>query len=153
MFPVLVPIVLLANGLAAGVLLWSVIGGVPMLRWLPAARYVETEQFWGNRFEPFQPICVVVTAVGDIALAIIAGLPAGPLFGTAGMLAVKVLLVSLTRNVPIKRWVMSLDPGSLPADWEQRDPRARWAKWNLIRSSLAVAAFVLNLVAVATTLH
>ena len=152
MLQVLVPIVLLANGLAAGVLLWSVIGGVPLLLRLPAPRYIETEQFWGNRFEPFQPLCVLLTVAGDIALAVVAGLPAGPLFGTAAVCGVKVLLVSLTRNVPIKRWVMSLDPGSLPADWEQRDPRPRWAKWNLVRAVLAVTAFVLNVVAVALTL-
>ena len=67
----LVPLVVVANGLVAGVLLWSAVCGVPLLMMMPPDRYVRVHQFWGRRFEPFQPICVAVTGLVDVALAIV----------------------------------------------------------------------------------
>ncbi len=106
---------------------------------------VMVHQFWGNRFEPFQPICVAVTGLVDLALAIV--LPTGAarwLFGVAAVLAVSVTAVSLTRNVPLKRWVMSLSADALPADFAQRDPRRAWGAWNLVRTVLALLGLVVN---------
>ncbi|AXK32545.1 DUF1772 domain-containing protein [Streptomyces armeniacus] len=153
MIPVLAPLALAANGLAAGVLLWAVLGGMPMLRWLPAEQYVRVEQFWGNRFEPFQPVCVALTLLCGAALAAAAsGAVSRTLFALAAALAAGVLAVSVTRNVPLKRWVMGLDPDRLPDDWEQRDPRAAWSYWNTVRSVLAVSGFALNALAVGVEL-
>lgn len=152
MVQVVVPFVLLANGLAAGVLLWSVLGGVPLLLSLPAQQYVEVERFWGNRFEPFQPICVMVTVLCDAVLTLLEQGPARLLFAGAAVCAAVVIVISLARNVPIKRWVMALDPRNLPDDWERRDPRAQWARWNFIRAGFAMVAFVLNTIAVTSVL-
>jgi hypothetical protein len=144
-----VPPLLIANGLAAGVLLWSAVAGVPFLLIMPAQRYVQAEQFWGKRFEPLQPICMALTGVADVALALNVGnTTARWLFGIGAVVVGAVITVSLTRNVPIKRWVMSLDAKALPEDFEQRDPRRTWAVWNLTRTVLAVAALVANAAAV-----
>ncbi|MGH3621138.1 MAG: DUF1772 domain-containing protein, partial [Sciscionella sp.] len=69
MLPIFVPLALVASGLGAGVLLWSAVCGVPLLSTLPADGYVRTHQFWADRFEPFQPLCVAVSAVTGAALA------------------------------------------------------------------------------------
>lgn len=139
-------VALLASGVAAGVLLWSAVCGVPLLRRLDPARYVEVELFWGNRFEPFQPICVLLTVVCDVVLACTAA-PAA-LFAVGAAAAAAVVVVSASRNVPMKRWVMSLDPQRLPEDFADRDPRAAWERWNIVRTSLALLAFVSTAVAV-----
>ncbi|MBB5957452.1 putative membrane protein [Saccharothrix tamanrassetensis] len=153
MTAVLVLVALSANGLAAGVLLWSAVCGVPLLRTLAPDRYIEVELLWGNRFEPFQPICVVLTALADVLLAVTGpGGPARPLFGVAAVAAALVVAVSATRNVPMKRWVMSLDPAHPPEDFADADPRPDWARWNLTRTVLAIVAFGANVVAVVTVL-
>ena len=145
----LVPPVLVANGLAAGVLLWTAVGGVPLTLRMPPDEYVRVAQFWGKRFEPLQPICIGLTCVADVALAAVAAGPARLLFGLGAAATVSVIAISVTRNVPIKRWVASLDASALPADWERRDPRRRWAAWNLNRTVLAMLALVVNSAAVA----
>lgn len=144
-----VPPLLVANGLAAGILLWSAVAGVPFLLIMPAQRYVQAQQFWGRRFEPLQPICMALTGIADVALALESGSTlARWLFGAGAVVVAAVMTVSLTRNVPIKRWVMSLDAKALPEDFEQRDPRRTWAAWNLTRTVLAVLALVCNAAAV-----
>ncbi|GAA3882129.1 hypothetical protein GCM10022243_53390 [Saccharothrix violaceirubra] len=148
MTAVLVLVVLSANGLAAGVLLWSAVCGVPLLRTLDPGRYIEVERLWGNRFEPFQPICVVLTVLADVLLAV-TGPVSRPLFAVAAVAAAGVIAISTTRNVPLKRWVMSLDPAAPPEDFEEHDPRPEWARWNLTRTVLASVAFVANALAVA----
>ena len=42
LLPILIAVALLASGIAAGVLLWSVMGGVPLLLSLPADTVVRT---------------------------------------------------------------------------------------------------------------
>jgi anthrone oxygenase-like protein len=149
----LLPVALLSGGLAAGVLAGTVLGGVPLLRSLPSRRYVEVHQFLATRYEPFQPICIAVTLLANAALAVIAPVPATrALFALGALLAAAVMVISATRNVPVKQWVLSLDPAELPADFDQRDPRRVWANWNLARTVLAVAALALDTAAVAALL-
>jgi hypothetical protein len=142
---VLLPIALLAGGLAAGVLVGTVLGGVPLFRSLPADRYVEVHQFLARRYEPFQPICLAVTFLADAALAVAVTAPVPRLLvGMAVVLTGAAMTISLTRNVPLKRWVLSLDPRALPSDWHEHDPRRTWATWNLARTALVVAVLGLN---------
>lgn len=149
MHPYLLPLALVANGLVAGVLLWSSVCGVPLLLRLSPEQYVWTHRFWGSRFEPFQPICVTVTALADGVLAFtLASCAAQVVCGVAAVCALAVIAVSATRAVPIKRRVMSLRPDDLPSDWAERDPRRSWRAWNLFRTVLAVVAMGANAVAV-----
>jgi hypothetical protein len=147
--PYLLPLAVVASGLVAGVLLWSAVCGVPLLLKLSPEQYVLTHRFWGNRFEPFQPICVAVTALADGVLAFTLASRAGQVVcGVAAACALAVIAVSATKAVPMKRWVMSLRPDDLPSDWDERDPRRSWSAWNLVRTVLAVVALVANAVAV-----
>jgi hypothetical protein len=63
---------------------------------------------------------------------------------------ISVMVVSVTRTVPINRWVVGLDPDNMPDDWADRDPRQTWRTWNAVRSSLAAAALTVGLVAAMT---
>lgn len=140
---VLLPVALLANGLAAGVLTGTVLGGVPLLEALPTERYVHAHAFFAGRYDPFMPACLLATAIADVVLTLVAPTaPSRVLLALAAVAALAVIAISLTRNVPINRWVKTLDPAALPADFD--DPRPRWARWNRIRTSLAVAALAAN---------
>jgi uncharacterized membrane protein len=141
---VLLPVVLLLNGLAAGVLLGSQMGGFALLVSLPADRYVQAHAFLATRYDPFMPACLLGTTVGALALAVVqdrAELRA--VFAAAGLCALATVLIAVTRNVPINTWVRSLDPDRLPADLDL-EPRRRWGFWNGVRAYLTVAALVLD---------
>ncbi len=136
------------NGIAAGIMLSTVIGIVPMFLVLPYGRYVETVQFLRPRFDPVMPVSNGSALVLDVVLALTAR-PAGAVtaFALAAALLACVMGVSITKNVPINRFIMSLDAERQPDEWAAIDPRASWRTWNLIRTSLALAAFITNVVA------
>jgi hypothetical protein len=150
MIRVLVPLVLFSNGIAAGVMLSTVIGIVPMTMALPYAQYVQTIRFLWPRYDPLMPTLNVTTFVVDSLLAFVA--PTGHLFGLAAVLLATVMVVSVTKNVPINKYVTSLDTDTCPADWAERDPRMRWRNWNLVRTLLVLVALTINVVAAATLL-
>ncbi|MGJ6967146.1 anthrone oxygenase family protein [Streptosporangium sp. G11] len=142
---ILLPLVLLGNGLAAGIMLSTVIGVVPWMLAQPYDRYVGAIRFMWPRYDPFMPIVNALTCVLDIVLIFVAPTAASrALFGTAAGLLLVVMAISVVKNVPINRYVTSLDPEDRPADWEERDPRVRWRNWNLIRTVLALVAFGVN---------
>ncbi|MGC5020995.1 anthrone oxygenase family protein [Micromonospora sp. DT47] len=149
----LIPIALLANGIAVGVMVSTVIGLAPMSLAVPYERYVATIQYLWKRYDPFMPIMNTLACVLDLVLlARVDDPPARALFGAAGVLLVVVMAISVVKNVPINRYVMSLDPQAQPADWARMDPRTRWRNWNLVRTALAVLAFATNLAAVSVLL-
>lgn len=151
MLEVLVPVVLLCNGLAAGVLAGTLLGGWPLMDTLSAREYVHAHAFFSTRYDPFMPGCLLGTVLADGALAAFAD--AGrALFALAGLCALATVVISLTKNVPINRWVRELDPDDLPADFGERDPRRYWGKWNRTRAGLTVAALLANCVALALLL-
>jgi uncharacterized membrane protein len=144
---VLVPLALMANGIATGVMVSTVIGLAPMSLAVPYESYVRTIQFLWKRYDPFMPIMNALACVLDLALALTVTDPAArAFFGAAGLLLIVVMSISVVKNVPINRYVMSLDPRAQPADWAQADPRVRWRNWNLVRTTLAVLALGANLV-------
>jgi len=148
-----VPLALLTNGVAAGVMVSTVIGLAPMQLAVPYETYVDTIQFLWKRYDPFMPIMNALAFLLDVVLA--ASLPEAParlLFGTAAVLLLTVMAISVTKNVPINKYVMSLDSRAQPSDWALTDPRIRWRNWNLIRTTLAVLALLVNLSAVAVLL-
>jgi hypothetical protein len=147
---VLVPLVLLSNGIAAGMMLSTVIGIAPMTLALPYARYVETIRFLWPRYDPFMPAINAVTFALDVLLAVVSS--ARFLFALAAVLLAAVMLVSVTKNVPINKYVTSLDPEACPSDWVQRDPRVSWRNWNLVRTVLVLLGLATNVGAAATLL-
>ncbi|WP_328447980.1 DUF1772 domain-containing protein [Amycolatopsis sp. NBC_00438] len=153
MLQVLVPLVILANGLAAGVLMGTQLGGWPLLQSLPADRYVHAHAFFATRYDPFMPACLIVTVLGDVTLALVAD-AAGtrPLFLAATVLALATITISLLKNVPVNKWVRALDPDDLPADFAGRDPRPGWGRWNRTRTVLSVLALLANCLALGLSL-
>ncbi|WP_414170149.1 anthrone oxygenase family protein [Streptoverticillium reticulum] len=153
MFPVVVPLVVLANGLAAGVLTGTLLGGWPLLAALPPDRYVHAHAFFATRYDPFMPACMITTVLGDGALTA-ARTDAAPraLFLAGGVLALAAVVVSVTANVPVNKWVRTLDPDNLPADFDRMDPRPRWGAWNRRRAALTALALLANCTALALLL-
>ncbi len=131
------------NGIAAGIMLSTVIGIVPMMRALPYTGYVQMVQFMRPRYDPIMPISNGAALLIDIVL-IVAGQRGTGLHVAAVLLLASVITISVSRNVPVNNYVMSLDPQHQPDDWADADPRRRWQRWNNIRTSLAVLAFLCN---------
>ncbi|MER7751182.1 DUF1772 domain-containing protein [Kitasatospora sp. NPDC097643] len=153
MISLLTPLVVLLNGLAAGVLLGTQLGGWPLLAALPADRYVHAHAFFATRYDPAMPICLVGTLVGDIVLAVAAPeAGARALFVTGALLAAVTVAISISKNVPVNKWIQTVDPEHLPENFAELDPRQGWGTWNRRRSMLCGLAFLANCVALATLL-
>ncbi|HKT03953.1 MAG TPA: DUF1772 domain-containing protein [Rugosimonospora sp.] len=141
----LLVVVLVAGGVASGVLLSTVVGIVPFMLASDYRRYVQTVQFLRPRFDPLMPATNGLTVLGDAGLVIVAPQwPARILFAAAAVLVAGTMLVSIVKQVPVNRYVVGLDPQREPDDWPARDPRRRWRNWNVIRTSFAVVALALN---------
>jgi hypothetical protein len=158
MIPALVPLALFANGIAAGVMLGNAIGLGAFALVLPYARYVDLIKFMWPRYDPFLPIMNVLAFALDITIAVVVnggdrgGSSAPALFGGSAALLIVLMTISVTKNVPINKYVTALDPASQPADWTRRDPRASWKRWNQVRVALALAALAANLAGAAVLL-
>ncbi|MFC5827929.1 anthrone oxygenase family protein [Nonomuraea insulae] len=148
MIDALVPLALLGSGLAAGILLSTTLGIIPLMETFPADRYVYSHRYLWARYDPFMPICFGLTVVADVVLAVTApDRVAQFLFAAAAVTLCCVMGISITKQVPINRWVKSIDPEALPEDFERLDPRSRWRNWNLMRTTLSCAGFALTIAA------
>jgi uncharacterized membrane protein len=133
----------IVNGVAAGIMVSTVIGIVPMMRSLPYAGYVQMVQFMRPRYDPIMPISNGSALLIDVVLAG-SGQPGIGLHAAAAVLLASVIAISVSKNVPVNRYLMSLDPRQAPDNWADMDPRKRWQRWNNVRTSLAVLALVCN---------
>ncbi|MDQ7803508.1 DUF1772 domain-containing protein [Amycolatopsis sp. A133] len=140
---------LLGNGVAVGVMAATAIGFVPLFVASPYEQYVRMVRFLWPRFDPMMPITHVATLLLDVLLALLARDAVRWCASAAALLLAVVLVISVTRNVPINRYVMALDPAEEPPDWARDDPRNRWRAWNNARTVLAALALVANGAAVA----
>lgn len=153
MLELLAPLALLAIGLAAGVLVGTQLGGFPLLSSLPPDQYVRAHSFFATRYDPFMPVCLVIGTVGSAALALLAPMSgARVLYAIASALALATVAISLLRNVPVNKWVRTLDPDDLPADFADRDPRRNWGAWNRARTALGITALLAHCGALALLL-
>ncbi|MFE3906839.1 anthrone oxygenase family protein [Streptomyces sp. NPDC059153] len=146
---ILMPVALFAGGLAAGGLAISVLAA-PLFTTLPTGMYVPVHKGLVTRFDPFMPISLLSCLLCDLVLVIATeDTRVRLLSALAALLLASAITVSLTKNVPINRWLATLDPQQLPADFERLDPRERWIRWNRVRGALAVTALVANVSAAA----
>src|SRR5258708_15741449 len=153
MIRLLAPMAGLANGIAAGVMFSTVIGIVPLTLVLPYDRYVQAIRFLWPRYDPFMPVINGAAFLLDAAVTVLAAKePDRALFGLAAALLAAVMGISLIKNVPINKYVTSLDPARQPSDWSERDPRLRWRNWNLARTSLALLALTANVAGIGVLL-
>lgn len=146
----MIPLALMGNGMAAGGMIIAAIGGAPLFLRLPTEQYVPIHHFLVGRFDPFMPICAMTALLMDIGLifAVDADSGARPLYVIAVLLLLGAMYVSLTKNVPINKFVAGLDPNALPPDFDKLDGRVRWRNWNLVRTVLVVTSLALNATAV-----
>jgi uncharacterized membrane protein len=89
------------------------------------------------------PVCLLGTVVLDVVLA--AGAPdstARVLFAVAALLTATTPVIAIVKNAPVNRWMRTLDPDNLPADFQ--DPRPEWGAWNSRRSWITIAALAVN---------
>ncbi|MDH6579770.1 DUF1772 domain-containing protein [Kitasatospora sp. MAP5-34] len=153
MTALLAPLVMLLNGLAAGVLLGTQLGGWPLLAALPPDRYVHAHAFFATRYDPAMPICLLGTLLGDAALAATLTQTTARLCClAAAALAAATIAISVTKNVPVNRWIRTLDPEHLPDNFPDLDPREHWGPWNRRRSALSILALAANCAALAALL-
>lgn len=141
--------VLLGSGVTAGVLFAVALSVLPALFAMPTATYVYAHKLLGRNWDPTMPVVVLSSTALAAVLAFVAD-GTGPrvLFALAAVLLLGVSAVSHLANVPINRRVKAVtDPEMLPPDWT--DPRPLWRRWHLLRTGLALAALVVNAVAVA----
>lgn len=141
----LVPLAMVANGMAAGGMMIAVLGAGLLLT-LPPQRYVAMHQLLVTRFDPFMPVCILVALGTCVLLAVVASSTAArALHATAATLLLATVFVSLTKNVPINRWLKTLDAEHLPPDFDRLiHRRVVWRNWNLVRTFTALGALVAN---------
>src|SRR4051794_3263827 len=138
------------NGVAAGIMLSTVVGIVPMFLTLPYRGYVRSVQFLWPRYDPMMPILNASALVLGVFSAVAAGPgPARVVLASAALLVAIVIGISVTRNLPVNRFVSRLDADDQPANWTEIDPRRRWQFWNTIRTSINALAFVTSVAGVA----
>jgi hypothetical protein len=144
------PLAAVLNGVAAGIMLSTVVGIVPMMLSQQYGGYVRTVQFLWPRYDPMMPILNGSAFVlsGFSAVVTNSGAARAVLIGSTVLLGV-VLAISISKNVPVNKFVSSLDPERPPADWDRVDPRVRWSRWNEIRTSINAVAFTANVAATA----
>ncbi|TCP56799.1 putative membrane protein [Tamaricihabitans halophyticus] len=139
---------LLGSGVTAGVLFAVALSVLPALQRMPADRYVYAHQLIGRNWDPTMPIVVLTSVALDMALAAVISTWQGRLLaGSAAVLLFGVSVVSHLCNVPLNRQVKKVNPDNLPRDWW--DPRPLWRRWHLLRTGLALTAFVVNAALVA----
>ncbi|MFI9388432.1 DUF1772 domain-containing protein [Kutzneria sp. NPDC052558] len=130
---------LLGSGIAAGVLFAVALSVLPALLAMPTDRYVYAHKLLGRNFDPTMPLIVLGTVAAEVVLAVLVADQRGPYIAAAA-LSLGVSAVSHLCNVPINRRVKAVDEARLPADWQ--DPRPLWRRWHLLRTALALSAFL-----------
>ncbi|MDW4905914.1 DUF1772 domain-containing protein [Streptomyces sp. ADMS] len=138
----------IGSGIVAGVFFAVAVSVLPAVQTLPADRYVDLHRKLGEGYHPVMPLVVTAGVLADAVLLFVAsGAAARTLFGVALLALVGVQLVSQFGNVPINKRVHALDPGAIPADWQ--DPREPWRAWHRLRTAFALTALACNALAVA----
>jgi Domain of unknown function (DUF1772) len=138
---------LLSGGLFAG--------GVLVIAWerVPAWRATDLADFQAGfahtlrRVDRLQPALLVVCAGATIGFAGSAGGAARILAALAAGGLLAVLVGSVAVLVPLQRRLVA--PGSTPPSADVEALRARWLRGHLVRSAVALACFVLAVVATA----
>jgi hypothetical protein len=143
---VLIGIQLVLAGLLAGEELIVRWGVQPAIAALPDDAHVRTRIALVRRLKVVVPLLMVPTVLASVAVLVAAGPGAGSGWRIAGLAAlVAFVLVSFLGTVPINIGVNDWDPERPPADW--RAVVRRWEALDVVRSTAAVASFVLFVVA------
>ncbi|MCS7484112.1 anthrone oxygenase family protein [Umezawaea endophytica] len=145
MLQILLPLALLCNGLTAGALLIAMIGVAPLRLALPDDRSVQVHQLLLPKVEPWMPALLVGGTIFTGAAGFFAGSTlVHVLTIISSSLQLKAILIALTKNVPINRWLAKLDPEALPPDFAESRAMERWRNWNAARAVMVILSLVIN---------
>jgi uncharacterized membrane protein len=140
-------IVRFINLLLATMLAGNAVGSVvfvdPALSTLPTRSHVEAERAITRRYLPIMRVLMPATVASCLALLGLRRerkdsasfrLTLAGTVGFMGMLGVTLI------EIPINRRTLDASPESPPADWAEL--RARWERFNLLRTGLEVAGWI-----------
>ncbi len=132
-------IAVVAVGLVAGLLLGTGMSGYTA-RSLPEASWVLRFQAEDRLFAKVMPPIFLVTLLLQVAACALTRGASRALFSASAVLMVGVLVVTVTREVPLNQIFQTWTAGAAPADWaEMRD---RWLRNHLVRTVLGAVALV-----------
>jgi len=147
--------VLLGAAHRVAIILSGVLAGAILGTWLSEASLGSSAELWIGYHQAITPAYTqAVPPIGGLALvATLAALVAcwrnsrtrRLLLAAVGCLLVG-LLVTVVVHFPINEQIMTWQPDAPPADWQ--DLRARWLAAHAVRTWVAVAGFVLVVLAV-----
>ncbi|WP_378740299.1 anthrone oxygenase family protein [Nocardia brasiliensis] len=141
-------VVLIGNGVLAGVLVAVAIGLVPVFTALPAPDYIRVHTLAGRYFDRIMPPLVLCSIGADVVLVVDTDSAATrPLFALAALAQLGVSLVSQFGNVPLNQQTRATDPADIPPRWD--DPRTRWRALHTLRTVFALVGLFANAIAVA----
>ena len=144
-------VALFLSGLLAGEEFVVRYGVQPALSALPDLPHVLARQSLVRRLRILVPALMVPTVLVSVAALVAGGTGAGAGFRWAALVALVAFLgFSFLGTVPINIRVNDWTPDAPPADW--KDVVRRWERIDVFRSSAAVLAFALALVAFALDL-
>lgn len=140
---VIVVVQLVLVGLLAGeefVVRWGV---QPAVANLPDDAHLRTRIALVKSLKVVVPILMVPAVLATVAVLVVAGAGDGLGWRVAAAVALGVfVLASFLGTVPINIGVNDWDPLDPPADWKR--VVVRWERIDVLRSSAAIAAFVLT---------
>ena len=125
----------------------------PVTRRLPQREFIAVEQGLLNTFGRVMPILMPLTLIVAVIFAISVWDEGGWVRGLAGAAVVSLaaaVISTIIVNVPINLATAKWDPASPPADWQTT--RARWERFQGVRSWLLLIGFVLICACVAARL-
>lgn len=133
---------LLLSGVLAGVLFSVEIAVLPMLGKLSGEQFTRIHRLLDPGFDPLMPrMSKVALAAGALAAVFTPSAAATLLLGGAVAAVIAVAVVSELYNVRMNRDIDTWDSLRPPRSWART--RARWGRFNRVRTCLAVSAFVL----------
>ncbi|MGH3645672.1 MAG: anthrone oxygenase family protein [Micromonosporaceae bacterium] len=140
-------VILLTNGLIAGVFFDVAIALVPAFFKMPRSRFVYVNNLLVDGYHPTMPILCTTAVLSNLALVFLAPAPYRYLFLSGTLLIIGTMVISEFGNMRINRRLLTVDPDNLPIGFQ--DPRREWRGFHLMRTSLALAAITINGTAVA----
>jgi anthrone oxygenase-like protein len=124
----------------------------PALRELPHQAHVRSEQAVTRRYGKMMPALMTGALVSFVpVLSLSTDRRRSLLIGLAGMVCYATMLaITLTRNLPINRRTLELNPDTTPRE-EFLELRARWDRLHTARNALNLAGFGLAILGVLST--
>ena len=141
---------LLSTGFLAGILVGNRMGASFALPQIPTSSFIQFQQVVHRNYVRFMPPLQIVSIISSLTwLYSLRNAPMGIGYNFLAVAAagtIVVFAITLTVNVPVNKKLMTWDAATPPAN--ARELWRPWDKGNTVRTVLAVAVFVLQVLAV-----